>query len=131
MYALLAALACAGPPEASIDLADHRWTHRVLLVFAPSPDHPALRQQEAALAAHAEGVGDRRLVIERAVGEEAADLRARFDVEPDGFTTILVGLDGTEKRRASEPLEARALFETIDAMPMRRRELREREAASE
>jgi hypothetical protein len=57
----------------------------------------------------------------------AADerLRNRFDVELSAFRVILVGKDGTEKRRDEAPVSAQSIFDTIDAMPMRQREMRE------
>ncbi|MEO0602488.1 MAG: DUF4174 domain-containing protein, partial [Myxococcota bacterium] len=70
---------------------------------------------------------DRRLLIFEFPGDRASDLRRRFDVAPEAFAVILVGLDGGEKRREAEPLDAPGLFATIDAMPMRARELRERQ----
>jgi hypothetical protein len=50
-------------------------------------------------------------------------LRARF--QPEGFTVILVGLDGGEKFRAGSVVDPDRLDELIDRMPMRRREMRE------
>jgi hypothetical protein len=50
-------------------------------------------------------------------------LRQRFHIEPGGSTFILVGKDGTVKlRRPSVRLSN--LFEVVDAMPMRRAEMR-------
>jgi hypothetical protein len=43
---------------------------------------------------------------------------------------ILVGKDGTEKRRNAAPVTARSIFDTIDAMPMRQREMREDDGGS-
>jgi hypothetical protein len=56
--------------------------------------------------------------------EDAAKLRDEFDVEPDSFAVLLVGKDGTEKFRAGEPVPAEEIFRRIDAMPMRKREMR-------
>ena len=42
------------------------------------------------------------------------------------FAAILVGKDGTEKFRSDEPVRPETLFGLIDAMPMRRREVRDR-----
>mgnify|MGYP006275992019 FL=1 len=53
----------------------------------------------------------------------ARELRDRFDVATDAFAVILLGLDGTEKRRETAPLSVDDLFRTIDAMPMRRAEM--------
>jgi len=52
-------------------------------------------------------------------------------VAPDAFRVVLVGKDGTEKRRDAEPVAARSLFDTIDAMPMRQREMREQDGGGE
>ncbi|MEM9302413.1 MAG: DUF4174 domain-containing protein, partial [Pseudomonadota bacterium] len=54
---------------------------------------------------------------------DAGGLRKRFEIEPAAFAVILVGKDGSEKRRSSAPLAACDLYATIDAMPMRRREM--------
>ncbi len=58
--------------------------------------------------------------------ETAAALRRRFGVEGQGFRVVLVGKDGDVKRESSAPLSAVGLFGTIDAMPMRKQELRRR-----
>lgn len=46
----------------------------------------------------------------------------RFDPD-DGLTVVLVGLDTTEKLRTNGVLGADKLFDTIDAMPIRQREM--------
>ncbi len=61
----------------------------------------------------------------------ARGLRERFDVPRGAFRVVLVGKDGTEKRRAPKPVPARSLFDTIDAMPMRQREMREQDGGGE
>jgi len=52
-------------------------------------------------------------------------LRDRFSVPPVAFRVILVGKDGTEKQRSAEPVSIRSIFDRIDAMPMRQREMDE------
>jgi hypothetical protein len=39
---------------------------------------------------------------------------------------ILVGKDGTEKRREQTPIELADIFNQIDAMPMRQQEMKQR-----
>ncbi|WP_179862201.1 DUF4174 domain-containing protein [Longibacter salinarum] len=133
------------PPTDSlaVDLAEHEWTHRLVLVFAPTEDHPALAEQMAMWSAERNGFEERKLRIYRLVGTgsgrfyrqpdaegqpisetSARGLRERFGVPTDAFVVILVGLDGTEKKRHPEPLATDDLFATIDAMPMRRAEMR-------
>lgn len=56
---------------------------------------------------------------------EATAARERFGVESGTFAALLVGKDGTVKNRSSEPVGPGGIFALVDAMPMRRRELRE------
>jgi hypothetical protein len=140
----VAPLAMAAPPPDSVDvrLGTHRWAHRLLFVVAPSESHDALDAQMEALAAHDAGVQDRDLRILTIVADgtsrfyasaradgrpitEAAvrRLRDRFDVPMDAVRVLLVGKDGTEKQREVGAVSVRALFDQIDAMPMRQREM--------
>lgn len=135
-----AAAAPAQPsPPMSFDEAAHQWVHRLLYVFAPSDEHPDLLAQRQLLDGTADGVRDRDLLIVTVIerGESRVDgaamdvasadrLRTTHDVVPGEFAVILVGKDGTEKRRSAGPLAPEALFEQIDRMPMRQREMRER-----
>lgn len=122
--------------------------HRHLLLFAPSADDDRLARMERALERHATAVSDRDLQVHRAAGDAAtgpagrdthgagssgpaphddpATLRDSCDVPPDAFCLILVGKDGGEKLRRWEPVDLEEIFALIDAMPMRRREMRER-----
>ncbi|MEM7567762.1 MAG: DUF4174 domain-containing protein [Pseudomonadota bacterium] len=122
-------------------LMDYRWEARPVLVFAPSEDAPLLVAQRAVFAAAAEGLTERDIVVHTVLPdrvtpdlgtlpqEEAPALRARFRVAPDAFAVILVGKDGTQKLREDTVLTTDRLFATIDAMPMRRREMRDEGAA--
>ena len=56
----------------------------------------------------------------------ASALRARFGVANACFRAVLVGKDGGAKLSQSTPLYAARLFATIDAMTMRRDEMRNR-----
>ena len=120
-------------------LAEHAWEDRPLVIFAPSRDDATYRRQVAALEANEEGLQERDVAVYRIfergeslgpdgpLSEEAAiALRDRFDPR-EGFTILLVGKDRTEKLRRREVLSGDELFETIDAMPMRRREMRRRQ----
>lgn len=138
--AALAAMAAGlGPAEAD-GLASLRWQYRPLLLFTPSQHDPRLSRQTTRLADDAEGLADRRLAVlivepsrvfttfgAPAPQAEAETLRRRFRVPDDAFLVVLVGLDGGEKLRLDEPVTTRQLFATIDGMPMRRRELLERD----
>ena len=113
------------------------WENRPLVVIAPGPDHPDLRRQQRIAESHRAGFRDRDMVViaitegevtvdrEPAPDLDAASLRERFEVPPAAFRALLVGKDGTVKLRAERPISAERLFERIDAMPMRQREMRE------
>ncbi|WP_299655523.1 DUF4174 domain-containing protein [Methylobacterium sp.] len=107
-------------------LARYRWTSRVLVVSAPLATDPDLAAQRAILAEARNGLKERDLVTLEAVGDtaQARRLRASLRLPADAFRVVLIGKDGEAKRVEATPLPASALFETIDAMPMRREEKR-------
>jgi len=61
----------------------------------------------------------------RARAQSVREARSRFHVAPQDFQVILVGKDGTAKRRESNPIQPEVIFNEIDATPMRQREMRE------
>ncbi|RXH55036.1 hypothetical protein GRAN_4140 [Granulicella sibirica] len=123
-------------------LAQARHQLRPLLVFAPGADDPRLRAQCALLTDAPLAVRDVVVALLPQHGEtepcsgfdpsrsaamppaEATDARKRFHIGPDAFTVILIGKDGGEKLRSSDPIPAQKLLDTIDAMPMRQQEAR-------
>lgn len=120
-----------------MDLSTYKWRNRLLLIFAPSApdeDHGQIRLLEGSKT----GFEDRDLILatifEDGAGtleddavstEEASVLREAFGVPKNRFTVMLVGKDGVEKYRSHEPVSPRDIFSRIDAMPMRRREMRQ------
>lgn len=115
------------------------WKRRLLLAFAPLRTHPGLAVQRARLKAAADGLAERDMTVIEIVqntvfvdGNPTVDLNAdalrrEFDTSIVEFSVILVGKDGGEKLRRDEPLAVARLFDVVDAMPMRRQEMRERE----
>ncbi len=117
-------------------LQDHA---RPLLIFAPKPDDPRLEIQVRTLQEHAPEAHDRDLVPvglpyqnpspteTQLSAEEAVAVRRRFHVAPGDFAVILLGKDGGAKLRSDKPLPMQKLDATIDAMPMRKDEMRARQ----
>ena len=106
-----------------------RWNSRLLLLFAP--DDAAAAPQRAIDAAAVAGYRDRDIRIVEIIGDKvsgaadrAVDLRRRYRAHRDGFAVLLIGKDGGEKLRSARPIPAERLFGTIDAMPMRRDEMK-------
>lgn len=122
----------------SFNLSSQKWQNRVLLVFAPSVDNHSYQQQMQLLQQHQNGFTGRDLVLVQVLADEsyangqlidessAANLRSRFGVDKENFRVILVGKDGGVKRQDDRPVKATAIFEQIDAMPMRQQEMQQR-----
>lgn len=121
--------------------------YRILLVFAPTPQDPQLQQQIKAFNHHESDLRDRDLLIIPVVAnsvppiapdtlrllnppavspQEQLTLRTRFHVQPSDFAAVLLGKDGGEKFRSHTPVAPAKLNQIIDAMPMRRDEMKQK-----
>ena len=104
---------------------------RQLVLIAPSDSHPDLLATREELLQTRRESTDRDLVVREYVGEEGADeLPAAYAPDTGRFVMILVGKDGTEKRRDTKAVPIQEIYALIDTMPMRKREMRERGASS-
>jgi hypothetical protein len=116
----------------------YRWRNRLLLVFAASPSEPRFAAQQAELAARRGDLTERDLLafalFDTVDGEgdghainpeQTAALRAHYGLAAGAFAVLLIGKDGTEKRRAMAPMPVSELLALIDSMPMRQQEMRE------
>jgi hypothetical protein len=101
--------------------AEHKWRHRLLLVFAPDEADANLAEQKKLLEEGEAGFEERDLLPLFLLEDEEA--RDGFDVAERSFAAVLIGKDGTEKARFERPAESDELFRRIDGMPMRRREM--------
>lgn len=131
------------------NLENHQWQNRILLIFAPSAQHPSYQQQlqqfegqEGELIdrellvvhsfatgnSHVNGLAANRQLIEAASTDR---LRQQFSITPDEFAVILIGKDGTPKREERSPISLTVVFDQIDTMPMRQRELWEQRQLEE
>jgi hypothetical protein len=126
----------AGP---AFDLAQYRDKNRLLLLFAPSAADPSYADEIRAFRSRGAEVRDRELVAISVLeagtstagdrplsAADAAALRRRYRAPAGRFTAVLVGKDGHAALRSGTPIVADRLFPTIDAMPMRRAEMRRR-----
>ena len=105
-----------------------RWRQRMLLVCAPSAADASLLAQRNMLEPAAAGLRERDLLVRELVlpnllAPDRAYLR-RLGVKTDTFQVLLLGKDGGIKRRDTQPVSTKALFSTIDVMPMRRQEMK-------
>jgi hypothetical protein len=105
-----------------LDLAQHLWNERVLVLASTNSDSEEMRVMVARLEESAEGIKERKLVVYRVTNNEELARKLKLSAP---FNLVLIGKDGTEKFRSSKPVEVEIIFQTIDAMPMRQREIRE------
>ena len=130
--------AVAAPAQAGL-LDRYRWKRRLVLVFAPVKPHPSLVVQRKWLKEAADGLAERDMTVVEVVQDwvyvngqptielNAKALRQEFNASIIEFSVVLIGKDGGEKLRRDEPQTAARLFDVVDAMPMRRHEMRQRE----
>ena len=128
---------------AAYDLDQHKWRDRLLFLTAPTPDDPLLQAQAQTIEQRKVALRDRDLRVFMLYREsatvddlalstrEAKQLRRGLEVTDDDRLMILVGKDGGVKRRAALDTDLRAIFLQIDGMPMRRAEIRAKEAAGQ
>jgi hypothetical protein len=118
------------------DLKSYQWKNRLLLIFAPSPESEEYQVQLEHLSNEQELL-ERDFVLFHIFGQQGGfagenrlsekdgvDLRETFEVDKAEFAVVLLGKDGTEKQRWQKPVESSELFSLVDAMPMRREEMR-------
>jgi hypothetical protein len=98
---------------------------RMLIIYADKASNPLLKKQMDILKTDPRGIEERDIQIKTYYLELD---RARFEQQniKGGFTIILVGKDGGNKLRQTSPLTLKQLYSTIDAMPMRRQEMKRR-----
>lgn len=97
--------------------------HRMLLLYADRADNAYLLQQKQLLDADANGLKERDIKVQVYLQHEnPSAFKTKHISLP--FTVILVGKDGGEKYRSNEVLPLKKLYAIIDAMPMRKQEMR-------
>ena len=122
---------------------------RPVLVFAPTAKDPSFVAQHAMLEQYADEMTDRNLLYVPVLEQpkqfqkpldapfvmlnhaELNSLRTRFQVDPAGFTIILVGKDGGEKFRSRKPVSVLKLDTLVDSMPMGQQEKSARQRKSQ
>ena len=117
-------------------LRTYLWKYRPLIVFAPTPSNAQLVIQRTIVSMNLAGFRERNIAAIEVTGSgirsklgplpraTANALRKHCGVAGWQFRAILVGKDGGSKLQSSRAMSTRHLFGTIDAMPMRRQEMR-------
>jgi len=112
IFAIATVCAAKSTTASSMDLTPYQWKNRVLLITAPNQEDTNYRNQAAALMSVYPGLMERDLIV-------------LTTFEAAAFTVTLIGKDGGVKLKRDEMLSSAELFAIIDAMPMRRAEMRD------
>ena len=99
--------------------------YRQLLIFGSEIHSALVIKQKDLLNNVKAGVVERDIKI--TVVPAASELNKEYKIKPGTFIVILVGKDGSEKHRSVAVLQPQKLFTIIDAMPMRRSEMKKNE----
>lgn len=108
-----------------VDLNQFVWKKRPVIVFADSPFDPNFQQQMEFLRKRPDELAARDVVVLTDTDPDAGGA-LRKKLRPRGFMLVVIGKDGGVKLRKPFPWDVREITRSIDKMPMRQREIRER-----
>jgi hypothetical protein len=126
--------------EVDIDLSDYKGEKRVLIVVAKN--HKEMFYTKQIRSVQTDGLDERDLILVSLTGKtgfvksknkhqiinlkSVEKLRKQLQIRQEEFMVILIGKDGREKHRQNTPVTSAELFSMIDAMPMRKAEMRKK-----
>lgn len=98
--------------------------NREIWLFTPDADNASFITQKSALT-DAAGLNERNLIVHELVGysKNQATFK-KYKAAAKTFTFILIGKDGGEKLRSTQPVSKEKLYRTVDDMPMRKNEMK-------
>lgn len=115
-------------PASQVALADELYIHRIVAVFANSPQDPAFIRQMEILAPNLGDLADRDvLLVADTTPEPQSELRKTL--HPRGFSLVIMDKDGSVAIRKPLPWDVREISRAIDKFPSRRAEVLERNPA--
>ncbi|KLV07307.1 hypothetical protein ABT56_06325 [Photobacterium aquae] len=110
------------------------WNHRSILFFAPENDHHVktfvketlmnnclLQERDIQIVVITQDGYNKPANLFSA--EDIAILSAKYDINGDSHTAILIGKDGQEKHRWGEQTNWPYITELVDSMPLRQKEI--------
>lgn len=123
------------------DLKQHRWENRIIIIQTPNDSVPLYRSQLSEFANSIKEFKERKIVLYEVIGDKIKMTDYLSDEpkalliksEPSSnllkehknqFKVLLVGLDGGIKYETNDLFIKSELIKLIDAMPMRRSEIR-------
>lgn len=112
-------------PASANPLEEYLWLKRPVVVFADTPEDPRFIRQMELFADDPDALAERDIVVLTDTdASELSDLRKAL--RPRGFQLTVIGKDGEVKLRKPGPWTVRELSRSIDKMPLRQQEIRQR-----
>lgn len=112
-------------PMQEAELDKYLWKNRLLLVFSDNALEPRFVEQVKLLREGPRDLAERdvRIVLD-AEPDKLSPLREEF--RPRGFMLMLIGKDGQVYLRKPLPWDIREITRSIDKLPLRQQEVRDR-----
>jgi hypothetical protein len=140
VFLILVSLTVWTPKEAlSMDLTQFKWKNRLLFLFAEDANDPFFKNLQSQIMDQKDEVADRDLIVFEVPAQgparmntspldrmEADSIRNHFDIPGNTFSLILVGKDGGIKLKRKDRVDLSDVFGLIDSMPMRQREMQQK-----
>ena len=116
-------------PAGDSDLSEFVWKKRPILVFADSPSDPAFIEQMSQLEARADALSERDVVV---LTDTDPDVLSplRKKLRPRGFMLVILSKEGAVQLRKPFPWSVREISRSIDKLPIRQQEIRDRRNGS-
>ena len=112
-------------PAGDSDLTEFKWLKRPVIVFADTPADPRFAEQMNWFEQQINDLTKRDVII--LTDTDSTFLSpVREKLRPRGFMLVLVGKDGIVYLRKPFPWSVRDLTRSIDKMPLRQQEIRDR-----
>jgi hypothetical protein len=140
IFFISVALTICTPKETMpMDLTQFQWKNRLLFLFAEDASHPLFRNLQSQIMVQKAEVDDRDLIVFEVPArgparmnntpldrKDADSIRTHFAIPSNTFSLILVGKDGGIKLKREDRVDLREVFGLIDSMPMRQREMQQK-----
>ena len=135
-YTLLILFNCIILNLSAQDLKQHQWNNRVLIIYTEEHHNELFQDQLKVLKGKEEALAERKFILYQINKEEYRSINYVNNKETKGestlnkliqnksFEILLIGLDGGVKLRKNNILTIEELSNIVDAMPMRRSEMR-------
>ncbi|MGB3775086.1 MAG: DUF4174 domain-containing protein [Leeuwenhoekiella sp.] len=137
-FSSLALFLFAMHAAAQQDFSKYKWRNRILLFSATSLKDDTFTQQYKLFLDNQKKLDDRNLILFTLIKGRIYDkelnavsnydisaLRKKYDLPPSFNGLVLIGKDGGTKLKKNYNIDPRLIFESIDQMPMRQKEMRE------